>query len=133
MTSQVVYLGGLRTESLHTASGAKILSDAPVDNHGKGEAFSPTDTVANALASCMFTVMGIKAQEMGVDFTGAKASVTKIMQSNPRRISRIEVLVEMPSAMDEKSQLILERTARTCPVFLSLHPEMDKEIRFVWP
>lgn len=133
MTSQVVYLGDLRTESVHTASGAKLLSDAPTDNFGKGEAFSPTDTVANALASCMFTVMGIKARGMGVDFQGAKASVTKIMQSDPRRISRVEVVVDMPSDLDEKSRAILERTARTCPVFLSLHPEIGKDIRFNWP
>ncbi len=133
MTSQVIYLGDLRTESVHTASGAKLLSDAPIDNFGQGEAFSPTDTVANALASCMFTVMGIKARDMGVDFRGAKASVTKVMQSDPRRISRIGVVVDMPSALDEKSRAILERTARTCPVFLSLHPQIDKDIRFNWP
>src|SRR5690606_30240268 len=133
MTSQVIYLGDLRTESVHTASGATLLSDAPIDNSGKGEAFSPTDTVANALASCMFTVMGIKARDMGIDFRGAKASVTKVMQSDPRCISRIEVVVDMPSALNEKSRAILERTARTCPVFLSLHPQIDKDIRFNWP
>lgn len=133
MTSSVIYLGDLRTASVHAASGAELLSDAPLDNSGKGEAFSPTDTVANALASCMFTVMGIKARDMGVDFKGAKASVTKVMQSDPRRISRIEVVVDMPSALDEKSRAILERTARTCPVFLSLHPDIEKDIRFNWP
>lgn len=132
MTSKVTYLGDLRTSSEHLASGSTIISDAPVDNHGRGEAFSPTDTVANALASCMFTVMGIKARDMGVDFAGSTASVTKHMQADPRRISKIEVVFDMNIAADEKTRTILERTAHTCPVHLSLHPDIEKVITFNW-
>ncbi len=95
ITSKVTYVGDLRTRSVHQRSANEIVSDAPVDNHGKGEAFSPTDAVCNALATCMFTVMGIKARTMDVDFTGSTASVTKHMHDSPRRISRIDVAFEM--------------------------------------
>lgn len=132
MTSKVTYLGDLRTSSIHLQSGSEIISDAPIDNNGKGEAFSPTDTVANGLASCMMTVMGIKARDLNVDLTGSTASVTKYMQAEPRRISKIEVAFEMAIAVDEKTKAILERTANTCPVHLSLHPEIEKVITFVW-
>lgn len=131
-TSKVTYLGELRTSSVHINSGAEIISDAPLDNNGKGEAFSPTDTVANALASCMFTVMGIKAREMDVDFSGATAEVTKVMAADPRRISEIHVTFDMSINPDEKTKAILERTAMTCPVFYSLHPDIKKEIVFNW-
>lgn len=131
-TSKVTYLGELRTSSIHLQSGSEIISDAPTDNNGKGEAFSPTDTVANGLASCMFTVMGIKANDLGVDFSGSTAEVTKIMAAEPRRISEIHVNFNMNLAADEKTKTILERTARTCPVFYSLHPDIKKEISFVW-
>lgn len=132
MTSKVTYLGDLRTSSIHLQSGSEIISDAPLDNNGKGEAFSPTDTVANALASCMFTVMGIKARDLGVDFSGSTAEVTKIMAVDPRRISEIHVTFAMNVATDEKNKTILERVAMTCPVFYSLHPEIKKEIVFKW-
>jgi uncharacterized OsmC-like protein len=132
MTSKVTYLGDLRNSSIHLQSGAEIISDAPIDNNGKGEAFSPTDTVANALASCMLTVMGIKAKEMNVDLTNSTAEVTKIMGTEPRRIIEIHVAFSMKSNADEKSRTILERTARTCPVFYSLHPDIKKEISFDW-
>lgn len=132
MTSKVTYLGDLRTSSIHIQSGTEIISDAPLDNNGKGEAFSPTDTVANALASCMMTVMGIKARDLNVDFTGSTAAVTKIMQAEPRRINAIEIDFEMSISADEKTKTILERTAMTCPVFLSLNPEIEKRIRFNW-
>ena len=131
-TSKVTYLGELRTSSIHLQSGSEIISDAPVDNNGKGAAFSPTDTVANGLASCMFTVMGIKAQDLGVDFSGSTAEVTKIMAAEPRRISEIHVAFTMNLAADEKNKTILERTAMTCPVFYSLHPDIKKEIVFNW-
>lgn len=131
-TSKVTYLGELRTSSIHLQSGSEIISDAPTDNNGKGEAFSPTDTVANGLASCMFTVMGIKANDLGVDFSGSTAEVTKIMAAEPRRISEIHVNFNMNLAADEKTKTILVRTARTCPVFYSLHPDIKKEISFVW-
>ncbi|WP_428225767.1 OsmC family protein [Flavobacterium sp.] len=131
-TSKVTYLGDLRTSSIHINSGSEIISDAPLDNNGKGEAFSPTDTVANALASCMFTVMGIKAREMEVDFSGATAEVTKIMGTEPRRITEIHVTFEMNLEADEKIKTILERTAMTCPVFYSLHPDIKKVVVFNW-
>ena len=132
MTSKVIYLGGLRTESEHLQSGSKMITDAPLDNHGKGEAFSPTDTVANALATCMLTVMGIKANDLGVDITGATAEVTKTMASAPRRISKIEVNIFMPSSYGERMNEILENTARTCPVLQSLHPDIEKKIFFTY-
>lgn len=130
MTSKVIYLGDLRTESEHLQSGSKMLTDAPVDNHGKGEAFSPTDTVANALATCMLTVMGIKAEDLGIDMQGTKAEVTKTMATDPRRISRIEVNLTFPTKYGEKETKILEHTAKTCPVLQSLHPDIVKEISF---
>lgn len=132
MTSKVTYLGDLRTSSIHLQSGSEIISDAPVDNNGKGEAFSPTDTVANALATCMLTVMGIKARSMELEMTGSVAEVTKIMQAEPRKISGITVIFRMQSDTDEKSRTILERTALTCPVYLSLHPDIEKDITFNW-
>ncbi len=132
MTSKVTYLGDLRTSSIHVQSGSEIISDAPLDNNGKGEAFSPTDTVANALASCMMTIMGIKARDMEVDFVGSTAEVTKIMNAEPRRIGAIEIVFQMKSNADEKSRTILERAAMTCPVFLSLSSEIEKKITFNW-
>jgi uncharacterized OsmC-like protein len=132
MTSKVTYLGDLRTTSTHLQSGTEILSDAPLDNNGKGEAFSPTDLVANALGSCMFTIMGIKARDMNVSIENSTASVTKIMQAEPRKISAIEIIFDMNYAPDDKTKIILERAAMTCPVFLSLHPDIDKRITFNW-
>ncbi len=131
-TSKVTYLGDLRTSSIHVQSGTEIISDAPVDNNGKGEAFSPTDTVANGLATCMLTVMGIKARDLEVDFSGSTAEVTKIMGTEPRRITEIQVTFNMNLVADEKTITILERTAITCPVFYSLHPDIKKEIVFNW-
>lgn len=130
MTSKVKYLGGLRTESEHVQSGSKMITDAPLDNHGKGEAFSPTDTVANALATCMLTVMGIKAESLGVNMDGASAEVTKTMASDPRRISKIEVKINFPRVYGDRETKILENTGRTCPVIQSLHPDIDKDISF---
>jgi uncharacterized OsmC-like protein len=131
-TSKVTYVGDLRTSSVHLASGSIIISDAPIDNHGKGEAFSPTDTVANAVGSCMFTIMAIKAKDLAVDFTNATAEVTKIMGTEPRRISEIHLIFNMNIEVSEKERLILERSAMTCPVYNSLHPEIKKEVVFNW-
>jgi uncharacterized OsmC-like protein len=132
MTSKVTYLGDLRTSSIHIQSGTEILSDAPVDNNGKGEAFSPTDSVANALATCMMTIMGIKARDLNVDFQGSTAAVTKIMNAEPRRIGAIEIVFEMRGVFEEKNKTILERAAMTCPVFLSLNADIEKRISFNW-
>jgi len=130
MTSKIKYLGSLRTESEHLQSGSKMITDAPVDNHGKGEAFSPTDTVANALATCMLTIMGIKADSMGIEMEGASAEVTKVMASNPRRISRIDINILFPKSYDQKETKILENAGNTCPVLHSLHPDIEKNISF---
>jgi uncharacterized OsmC-like protein len=132
MTSKVTYLGDLRTKSVHVQSGSELISDAPLDNNGKGEAFSPTDTVANALASCMFTIMGIKARDLNINLVDSIAEVTKIMNAEPRRIGAIEIVFELKSDADEKSRIILERAAMTCPVFLSLNSEIEKKITFNW-
>lgn len=131
-TSKVTYLGNLRTENEHLKSGNKYITDAPTDNQGKGEAFSPTDTVATGLANCMITVMGIKANDLKVNMDGTTAMVTKTMAANPRRISKIEVIVDLPAGIDERSRKVLENTGRTCPVLQSLHPDVEKLIVFNW-
>jgi uncharacterized OsmC-like protein len=132
MTSKITYLGDLRTSSIHLQSGSEIISDAPIDNNGKGEAFSPTDTVANALGSCMFTVMGIKAQDLQIDLSNSTAEITKIMAADPRRISEIHIVFNFSVDIDTKNKTILERTAMTCPVYYSLHPDIKKVITFNW-
>lgn len=132
MTSKVTYLGDLRTLSIHVQSGSEIISDAPLDNNGKGEAFSPTDTVANALATCMFTIMGIKARDMEISMEGSVAEVTKTMAADPRRISKIKVVFNLKSNADEKARALLERVAMRCPVHYSLHPDIEREIIFNW-
>lgn len=131
-TSTVTYKGELRTLSIHLKSGNEIITDAPIDNNGKGEAFSPTDTVATALASCMLTIMGIKANAMEVNLAGATAEVTKVMGVEPRRITEIIVAFDLPFAFDEKTKTILEKAAMTCPVHYSLHPEIEKKVTFNW-
>ena len=132
MTSKITYLGDLRTSSIHVQSGATILSDAPIDNHGKGEAFSPTDLVANALGSCIMTIMAIKANDLNVDLTDTTVEITKVMQTEPRRISKIVIVMNMSVATSDKNRIILERVAMNCPVLLSLNPLIDKEISFNW-
>ncbi|AIG30645.1 OsmC family protein [Flavobacterium psychrophilum] len=132
MTSKITYLGNLRTSSIHTQSGTEILSDAPIDNNGKGEAFSPTDLIANATGSCMMTIMAIKARDLNVDLIGTTIDVTKIMQAEPRKISRIEIIMNIPITTDEKTKTILERTAINCPVLLSLNPDIEKDITINW-
>ena len=121
MTAKVTYNGNLRTTCVHVRSGSEYITDAPVDNNGKGEAFSPTDTVATGLANCMMTMMGIKARDLGVDLAGSTAEVTKYMAANPRRIS-----------VSEKHRKILVHTANTCPVHYSLHPDIERSIEFNW-
>lgn len=133
ITSTIVYKGDLRTESTHVLSNSIVLTDAPLDNHGKGEAFSPTDLVANSLATCMLTIMGIKANSLAVDLLGSRAEVTKTMQTEPRMIGEIVITFDMQtSKIDDKTKTILERSALTCPVYLSLHPNIKKTISFNW-
>ena len=132
MTSKITYIGDLRTSSVHLQSGTEILSDAPTDNNGKGAAFSPTDMVANALGSCMMTIMAIKSKDLNLDLVGSTIEITKVMNAEPRRIGKIIVDIKMAVSATEKEQTILERAAMACPVFLSLHPEIQKEISFSW-
>ncbi|MDN3594781.1 OsmC family protein [Zunongwangia endophytica] len=132
MTAKVTYLGNLRTEAEHLQSSTKIITDAPVDNHGLGESFSPTDAVATALATCMLTIMGIKAEAMDISIKGATAEVIKTMASEPRRISKIEVKLTLESDLEDKDRKILQNAAKTCPVFYSLHPDIEKDIQFIY-
>ena len=132
-TSTVTYQGHLRTECVHLRSGNTFITDAPTDNNGKGEAFSPTDTVATALASCMLTIMGIRADKHGWNINGAMAQVTKHMGSGPRRIVRIEVEMTVPgSRLDASARELLEDAARNCPVAKSIHPDIDQVITFTY-
>ena len=132
MTSKVTYTGGLRTNCEHIRSGNSFITDAPLDNHGLGQAFSPTDTVATGLASCMFSVMGIKARGLELDLENSTAEVIKYMEADPRRITRIDVKFNMPKIISDKNRKILEHTARTCPVHYSLHPDIVRNITFHW-
>lgn len=134
MTSKVSYTGNLRTEAIHLKSGSRIETDAPVDNEGKGERFSPTDLVATALGSCMMTLMGIVANRHEWDLEGAYCEVEKIMATQPRRISAINVNLYLPASAPThaKARKILEHAALTCPVFESLHPNCAKNISFHW-
>ena len=133
MTSKVNYLGDLRTSAIHIASDKNIITDAPIDNQGKGEAFSPTDTVATALASCLLTIMGIKARDLNIDIKNTTAEVSKVMASNPRRISEIKVTVNFTKSYDQRIKKILEKAALACPVSNSLHPDLKQNILFNWP
>lgn len=132
MISKVIYKGGLRTEATHLKSGNIIITDAPCDNQGKGEAFSPTDLAATSLASCMLTVMGIKANEMNLKIEGTSAEIEKIMTSQPRRIGQINIMIKLPIKVDKKTREIIERVAMTCPVDMSLSIDVKREIKFQW-
>lgn len=134
MTSTVVYDGNLRTVCTHERSGTSIETDAPTDNQGKGERFSPSDLLATALGSCMLTIMGIKARDMQIDITGIKIDVEKIMKSDPRRIGGINLTFHIPEGLqlNQKQQTILENAAHTCPVFYSIHPDIEVSTTFKW-
>jgi len=131
MTSSVIYNESLRTSCTHLKSGSSFETDAPVDNNGKGERFSPTDLLATSLATCMLTVMGIKARTMGFDLNDMKADVEKIMKADPRRVGGINVFFHIPEALqqvDEKTKTILKHTGDTCPVLKSIHPDIEVNI-----
>ncbi|MFZ9388946.1 MAG: OsmC family protein [Chitinophagaceae bacterium] len=133
MTSTVLYNGLLRTTCTHLQSGTSFETDAPTDNHGKGERFSPTDLMATSLAACMITTMGIRARSMGFDLDGIKVDVLKIMKPNPRRVAGIELSFYFPEplrGLDVKSREILKYIGDTCPVRISIHP--DIEIKVDW-
>ena len=132
MTASIIYTGNLRCQAEHIQSKTQIETDAPTDNHGKGERFSPTDMLCVSLATCMLTTMGIKAADMKVDITNAKAKVTKHMASDPRRVAKIEVEVFLPANGDEKERLILEKTGNNCPVAKSVHPDIELVLNYKW-
>jgi uncharacterized OsmC-like protein len=128
MTSTVIYEGGLRTTCTHLRSTSSFETDAPVDNNGKGERFSPTDLLATSLATCMITVMGIKARTMGFDLNGVKVDVEKIMKADPRRVGGINLTIFIPENLkniNEKTKQILRYTGDTCPVMKSIHPDIE--------
>lgn len=133
MTALVTYSGDLHCELTHTLSGSQVVTDAPPDNQGKGEAFSPTDLCATSLAACMLTTMAIRIRDRGISIEGARAEVTKVMAADPRRIGRIEVRLLMPpNGYSEADKKLLEHIAHTCPVALSLHPDLEQAVVFVW-
>ena len=134
MTSQIIYKGSLRTEAKHLQSGTVIETDAPVDNQGKGERFSPTDLLATSLGNCMLTIMGIKARDMNVNLQDTIVDITKIMKAEPRRVGGIKVAFHFPATLglDDKQKTILENAALTCPVAKSIHPDIETEIAFNW-
>jgi len=133
MTSSVIYNGELRTTCTHLRSGNHFETDAPVDNNGKGERFSPTDLMATSLGTCMITVMGIKARNMGFDLNGIEIEVEKIMKADPRRVAAINLFFHIPEGLkniDEKTKTILKNTGETCPVMYSISP--DIEVKLDW-
>ncbi|RAU84444.1 OsmC family protein [Pontibacter arcticus] len=133
-TIQSNYIGDLRTTAQHVASGNSIITDAPVDNNGKGEAFSPTDLVCAALGSCMMTIMGIVANRSAIDIQGMEIETTKIMSAEPRRIAEVVLNFKMPAGKTytDKEKAMLENAARTCPVALSLHPDIKQTVSFIY-
>ncbi|MFI5158666.1 MAG: OsmC family protein [Sphingobacteriales bacterium] len=131
-TIETTYLGDLRTEATHLQSGTKIITDAPTDNQGKGEAFSPTDLLAESLAGCMLTTMAIASRTHNINMDGAKAEVTKVMAPNPRRVAEVVVNIKFPAEYTDKEKKILEAAANGCPVYVSLHPDLKKTIDFGW-
>ena len=134
MTSKIIYTGQLRTQATHLRSKTQIQTDAPIDNNGRGESFSPTDLVATALGSCMMTIMGIKAENKGWNLDNTTIEIEKIMAANPRRIETIKVAIDFPKTAptDQKAKEILESAARNCPVTKSIHPEIHQDIQFHW-
>lgn len=132
MTASILYKGNLRCEGEHLQSKTTIETDAPTDNHGNGERFSPTDLLCVSLATCMITTMGIKANDMKVDLGNTRADVTKHMASDPRRVGKIEVTVSLPEKINEKDRIILERSGNNCPVAKSVHPDIKLELKYNW-
>ena len=134
MTSSIVYEGNLRTVCTHLRSGSVIETDAPVDNNGKGERFSPSDLVATALGTCMMTIMGMRASELKIDLEGVRIDVEKIMKVDPRRIGGVNLTFHFPDSVqvDEDQKTVLERAAHTCPVIYSIHPDIKVNVKFHW-
>jgi len=132
-TIHATYPGGLRTEATHLQSGTKLVTDAPADNQGKGESFSPTDLVATALGSCMITIIGIAAVNQGFSIDGASWNVTKVMANNPRRIGEIVVDLTFPANnYTDQQKRVIEHITKNCPVALSLHPDLKQTVRVIY-
>jgi len=130
-TSKITYTGELRTTSVHLQSGTEMITDAPVDNQGKGEAFSPTDLLATSLGNCMLTIVGIAARTHGFNIDGTTAEITKVMGTDPRRVIEIKVDLTFPAnGYSDKEKEIIERSAKTCPVAYSLHPDIKQDLHF---
>ena len=129
----IEYEGKLRTRAKHIKSGKEIITDAPIDNHGKGEAFSPTDLIAAALGSCILTIMGIAAESRGMDLKGTRSEITKFMGQNPRRINKVRIRIYFKNNYSKVERKILETAAHACPVHQSLHVDLKKEIIFHYP
>ena len=132
MTASILYNGELRCTAVHVQSNSALETDAPTDNRGKGERFSPTDLLCVSLATCMLTTMGIKASDINADIRNAQAEVTKHMASNPRRVAKIEVTLSLPYLENEKEKLTLERTGTNCPVAKSIHPDIELVLNYNW-
>ena len=133
MTASIIYKGDLRCECTHLQSGTVIETDAPTDNRGKGERFSPTDTVCVALATCIITTMGIRAADMNIDLSQTRLEVTKHMLSEPRRIGKIEVVLNFPNiGLDDNTKMIMQKIGDNCPVMKSLHPDLQVVTTYNW-
>lgn len=127
---KITYNGDIRTEAEHLRSGTKIITDGPVDNHGRGESFSPTDLMCTSLGACMLSIMGIVSKTHNLNIDGATADITKIMAAEPRRVAEIKVDLFLPGSYDEKEKKMLENAARNCPVAKSLNSDLMQTITF---
>lgn len=132
MTASIIYTGNLRCEAKHLQSGTTMESDAPTDNRGKGEKFSPTDLLCVSLGTCILTTMAIKSNDMGVDLTKSRADITKHMLSDPRRVGKIDVMIHLPEIGLERDKKVLEKTGDNCPVMKSIHPDIEVNIVYNW-
>jgi putative redox protein len=134
MTSSIIYKGQLRCEATHLQSGSIIETDAPTDNRGKGERFSPTDLLCVSLATCIVTTIGLKAADMQIDLSNTKMEVTKHMLSDPRRVGKVEINIQFPSTLQlqEKERIIFQRVGDNCPVKKSLHPDVEVVVEYIW-
>jgi uncharacterized OsmC-like protein len=132
-TATLKYLGNLRTELTHVQSGKVVITDAPTDNNGKGEAFSPTDLMSTSLCACMITIMGVAARTHNFSIDGATAEITKIMSANPRKVSEVQIEIKFPkNNYSDKEIKILENISKTCPVALSLHPDLKQNVKLIF-
>lgn len=133
MTAKVLYEGGLRCKAIHKKSGSLISTDAPIDDDGKGETFSPTDLIATALGTSMLTTMGMMAEQSGINMKGATADINKVMVDDRSRIIKLEVVIHMPDTYPNEEREILEKAAHGCPVMQSLHPDIEENVIFDYP